>query len=62
MLPLNREGLSIEVDFSLLSERGIRALDRIIEWRVGQTVRYDWLAQDLFDTFEQMQDCATRWL
>jgi len=29
----NRAGLGIEVDFSLPSERVIRALDRIIEWR-----------------------------
>ena len=29
----NREGLGIEVDFSLLSARVIRALDQIIEWR-----------------------------
>ena len=29
----NREGLGIEVDFSLPSERVIRPLDRIIEWR-----------------------------
>ncbi|MFC5481421.1 IS3 family transposase, partial [Massilia suwonensis] len=29
----NREGLGIEVDFSLPSERVIRSLDRIIEWR-----------------------------
>jgi len=28
-----REGLGIEVDFSLPSERVIRSLDRIIEWR-----------------------------
>ena len=28
----NREGLCIDVDFSLPSERVIRALDRIIEW------------------------------
>jgi len=28
----NREGITIEVDFSLPSER-IRSLDRIIEWR-----------------------------
>ncbi len=28
----NREGLDIEVDFSLPSERVIRALERIIEW------------------------------
>ena len=29
----NREGLGIEVDFSLPSERVIKSLDRIIEWR-----------------------------
>jgi len=29
----NREGLGIEVDFSLPASRVIRALDRIIEWR-----------------------------
>ena len=28
----NREGLGIEVDFSLLAERVIRALNQIIEW------------------------------
>ena len=29
----NREGLGIEVDISLPSERVIRSLERIIEWR-----------------------------
>ncbi len=29
----NREGLGIEVDFSLPAEHEIRSLDRIIEWR-----------------------------
>ena len=29
----NREGLSIEVDFSLPAERVVRSLDHIIEWR-----------------------------
>lgn len=104
----NREGVGIEVDFSLPSERVIRSLDRIIEWRgkqlaircdnvpeyisgvtlawaakrgihidfiqLGQpqqnayverdnrTVRYDWLAHHLFDTIEEIQDLATRWL
>lgn len=29
----NREGLGIEVDFSLPAERVVRALNRIIEWR-----------------------------
>ena len=29
----NREGLCIEVDFSLPAERVVRSLDQIIEWR-----------------------------
>ena len=29
----NREGLTIDVDFSLPSARVIRALDQVIEWR-----------------------------
>lgn len=104
----NREGLGIEVDFSLPAPRVIRALDRIIEWRgkpqsircdngpeyIGEslkqwakkrrielihiqpgkpqqnayierynrTVRYDWLAQHLFSSVDQMQDYATDWL
>lgn len=29
----NREGLTIDVDFSLPAERVVRALDRVIEWR-----------------------------
>jgi putative transposase len=104
----NREGLGIDVDFSLPSERVIRALDQIIEWRgkpdaircdngpeyisgtiqrwaekrgitlsyiqpgkpaqnayierFNRTVRYDWLAQCLFDTIEAVQELATRWL
>ena len=29
----NREGLAIEVDFSLPAQRVIRTLDQIIEWR-----------------------------
>lgn len=104
----NREGLGIEVDFSLPSERVIRSLERIVEWRgkpgtircdngpeyvsgalltwanrhairleyiqpgkpqqnayverYNRTVRYDWLAHYLFDTIEEVQDFATRWL
>lgn len=104
----NREGLCIEVDFSLPSERVIRALDQIIEWRgkplsircdngpeyisttiiawaakrqirlehiqpgkpqqnayverYNRTVRYEWLAQYLFDSIEDVQDYATHWL
>jgi putative transposase len=104
----NREGLAIEVDFSLPAERVIRALNQIIEWRgqpaaircdngpeyisellkqwaiergirldfiqpgkpqqnayierYNRTVRYDWLAQYLFDSIEEVQDYATQWL
>ena len=38
----NREGLGIEVDFSLPAERVIRSLERIIEWRgKPSTIRVD---------------------
>ena len=38
----NREGLGIEVDFSLPAERVVRSLDRIIEWRGKPgTIRVD---------------------
>ena len=38
----NREGLGIEVDFSLPAERVIRSLNRIIEWRGKPgTIRVD---------------------
>ena len=38
----NREGLGIEVDFSLPTERVIRSLNRIIEWRgKPKTIRVD---------------------
>ena len=30
--------------------------------RYNRTVRYDWLAQYLFDSTEEVQDYATRWL
>lgn len=104
----NREGLDIEVDFSLPSERVTRTLDRIIEWRgkprqircdngpeyisetlaswarkreikivfiqpgnpqqnayverYNRTVRYDWLNQRIFDTIQEVQEQATKWL
>lgn len=104
----NREGLGIEVDFSLPAERVTRTLDQIIEWRgkpeaircdngpeyisgalalwaakrsiriefiqpgnpqqnayierYNRTVRYDWLGQYLFDSIEEVQEFATRWL
>jgi putative transposase len=38
----NREGLGIEVDFSLPSERAIRSLGQIVEWRGHpKTIRCD---------------------
>ena len=104
----NREGLDIEIDFSLLSERVIRSLDQLIEcrgkpkalrcdngpecishklikWaakndiklkyiqpgnpqqnayieRYNRTVRYDWLNQYLFESINEVQDFATKWL
>jgi putative transposase len=104
----NREGLGMEVDFSLPAERVIRALEQIIEWRgkpkalrcdngpeyisgllrhwadkrgirleytqpgnpqqnayierYNRTVRYDWLAHYLFESIEEVQEFATRWL
>jgi len=104
----NREGLCIEIDFSLPSERVIRALEQVMEWRgkpraircdngpeyisnkiiewaakqgirlehiqpgkpqqnayverYNRTVRYDWLAQYFFDSIEEVQEYATRWL
>lgn len=104
----NREGLGIEVDFSLPALRVLRSLDRIIEWRgkpdaircdngpeyisetlkvwaeqqgiridyiqpgnpqqnayverYNRTVRYEWLAQHLFESITQVQDFAERWL
>ncbi len=104
----NREGLAIEVDFSLPASRVICALDQIIAWRgkpkqiycdsspeyisgllatwtksmdidlifiqpgnpqqnayverYNRTVRYDWLAQYLFRSIEEVQEYATRWL
>jgi len=30
--------------------------------RYNRTARYGWLARSLFDTIEQVQDRATRWL
>ncbi|MER5174134.1 DDE-type integrase/transposase/recombinase, partial [Thioclava kandeliae] len=38
----NREGLGIEIDFSLRAERVVRALNQIIEWRgPPKTIRVD---------------------
>ena len=30
--------------------------------RYNRTVRYDWLAHHLFDSIDDMQDFATKWL
>lgn len=104
----NREGLGIEIDFSLPAERVVRTLEQIIEWRgcpkeircdngpeyistrlqswarlkgirlmyiqpgkpqqnsyverYNRTVRYDWLNQYLFESLDEIQDFATKWL
>ena len=104
----NREGLAIEADLSLPSERVVRTLNQIIEWRgkphsircdngpelvsacvqqwaakeqirllyiqpgqpqqnayverFNRTVRYDWLNQMLFDSIDDVQEQATKWL
>jgi len=104
----NREGLAIEVDFSLPAERVVRTLSQIISWRgkplairvdngpeyisgtlqnwaeragialmyiqpgnpqqnayierYNRTVRTEWLGRYHFDSIEDVQDHATRWL
>ena len=104
----NREGLGIEIDFSLPAERVVRTLEQIIEWRgspkeircdngpeyisvrlqscarrkgirltyiqpgkpqqnsyverYNRTVRYDWLNLYLFESLEEIQNFATKWL
>ena len=104
----NREGLGIEVDFSLPAVRVVRSLNQIIEWRgapqiirvdngpeyisgrmrswaenmgihmmfiqpgkpqqnayierYNRTVRSEWLGRYHFETIEQVQDHATKWL
>lgn len=104
----NREGLGIEIDFSLPAERVERTLEQTIEWRgcpeeircdngpeyisarlqswakgkgirlrytqpgqpqqngyverYNRTIRYDWLNQYLFESLDEIQDFATKWL
>lgn len=36
-------------------------VERYIE-RYNRTVRYDWLAQNIYDELEEVQSDATRWL
>ena len=56
----NREGLGIEVDLSLPSERVIRSLEQIIEWR-GKPLALrcdngpEYISQNLIDWATQMQ-------
>ena len=104
----NREGLGIEVDFSLPAERVVRSLNQIIEWRgkplairvdngpeyvsstlmtwaekqgialtyiqpgkpqqnayverYNRTVRHEWLDLYIFETIEEVQEIAIKWL
>ena len=104
----NREGLCIDVDFSMPSLRVIRSLEQVIEWRgkpsaircdngseyisqtlidwanrhqitlmyiqpgkptqnayverFNRTVRHEWLELHLFESIEQAQELATKWL
>ena len=67
----NREGLGIEVDFSLPAERVIRSLSHIqpgkpqqnayVE-RYNRTVRHEWLDQHIIESIEEAQEFATQWL
>ena len=103
-----REALAVDVDLSLPSQRVIRSLEQVIEWRgkpkrircdngpeyisesmrrwakknkikldfiqpgkptqnayverFNRTARHDWLNMFIFQTVEQAQDIATRWL
>lgn len=104
----NREGLCIDVDFSLPAPRVIRSLEQIIEWRgkpsmirvdngpeyvshllaewaqkhritlchiqpgnpqqnayverYNRTVRNEWLGINIFNSIEEVQNHATKWL
>jgi putative transposase len=52
----NREGLGIEVDFSLPPSRVTRALDQIIEWReTPLVIRID-------NGPEYISDCLRQWV
>ena len=53
----NREGLGIEVDFSLPAERVVRSLDRIIEWRgKPNAIRVDNGPEYISDTLMKWAD------
>lgn len=52
----NRGGIHIE-----FIQPGRPQQNAYIE-RDNRTVRYDWLAHYRFDSIDEVQDCATRWL
>ena len=59
----NREGLGtakrgIRIEFI---QPGQPQQNAYVE-RYNRTVRYDWLAHHLFETLDEIQDFATRWL
>ena len=69
----NREGLGIEVDLSLPTQRVIRALAQIIEWRgkptqnayierFNRTALHEWLDLHQFNSVPHAQLLATQWL
>jgi putative transposase len=53
---VNRRGIHVE-----FIQPGKPQQNAYIE-RYNRTVRYDWLAHYLFDTIEEVQEFATRWL
>ena len=55
----NREGLDIELDFSLPS--GKPQQNAYVE-RYNRTVGHDWLAHTLFKSIEEVQENAIGWL
>jgi len=55
----NREGLGIELDFSLPSSK---PQQNAYVKHYNRTVGYDWLAHTLFESIEEVQENATRWL
>ena len=71
----NREGLIIEADLSETATQWAKGRDIQLDFiqpgkpqlhayieRYNRTVRYDWLAQTLFNSIEQVQAAATHWL
>ena len=44
------------------SPRVLRRLGVLPIERFDRTVRYDWLAQELFDIIDEAQNQATRWM